>query len=56
MLSKAELARSAGLSVLTVDRIERGFPCRMSTARKLLQALDIPLQDAHTVWPEGVQV
>ncbi|HEX9444964.1 MAG TPA: helix-turn-helix transcriptional regulator, partial [Candidatus Binatia bacterium] len=31
MLSKSELARLAGLSPLTVDRIERGMTCRMAT-------------------------
>ena len=30
MLSKAELARMAGLSPLTIDRIEKGKPCRMA--------------------------
>ena len=51
MLSKAELARKAGLSVLTIDRIEKGFPCRHSTKRKILEALDIPLEDRQTVFP-----
>ena len=41
MMSKAELARKAGLSVLTVDRIEKGYGCRMDTKRKLLKALGL---------------
>ena len=39
MLSKAELARMAGLSPLTIDRIEKGKPCRMATKRNFLVAL-----------------
>ena len=34
MLSKAELARIAGLSPLTIDRIEKGKPCRMATKER----------------------
>src|SRR5262245_32822192 len=28
MMSKAELARRAGVSVLTIDRVEKGLGCR----------------------------
>ena len=45
MMSKAELARKAGLSVLTIDRIEKGFGCRMDTKRKILKALGLKLSD-----------
>ena len=38
-MSKSELARKAGLSPLTVDRIERGYSCRMDTKRKIIHAL-----------------
>ncbi|MBW2091452.1 MAG: helix-turn-helix domain-containing protein, partial [Deltaproteobacteria bacterium] len=31
LLSKAELARNAGVSPLTIDRIEKGKDCRMET-------------------------
>src|SRR5687767_14515051 len=34
MMSKAELARRAGVSTLTTDRVERGMKCRMDTKRK----------------------
>ena len=33
LLSKAELARRAGVSVLTIDRVERGESCRVDTKR-----------------------
>ena len=36
MMSKAELARRAGVSPLTIDRVEAGCPCRMDTKRKIL--------------------
>jgi DNA-binding XRE family transcriptional regulator len=39
MMSKAELARKAGLSSLTIDRVEAGRPCRLDTKRKILLAL-----------------
>ncbi len=52
MMSKAELARKAGLSVLTIDRIEKGYPCRHSTKRKILEALEIRLEDRRLVFPD----
>lgn len=51
MLSKAELSRRAGLSVLTIDRIERGASCRHITKRKILQALGIEIADREKVFP-----
>ncbi len=50
MLSKAELARRANVSVLTVDRIERGYGCRMATKRKILEALGLSLVDGPRVF------
>ncbi len=50
MLSKAELARKAGLSTLTIDRIEAGRPCRLDTKRKILQALDMKVSDGPRVF------
>ena len=38
-LSKTALARLAGISPLSVDRVEKGMPCRMATRRKILRAL-----------------
>lgn len=51
MLSKAELARKAGLSVLTIDRIEKGYDCRTGTKRKILEALGISIKDRDQVFP-----
>jgi DNA-binding XRE family transcriptional regulator len=52
MMSKAELARRANLSVLTIDRIEKGFGCRMDSKRKILEALGLSLADRVRVFGE----
>ena len=52
MMSKAELARRAGISPLTVDRVERGMNCRMDTKRKILEALGLKPSDRKLVFPE----
>lgn len=52
MMSKAELARRANLSVLTIDRVEKGFGCRMDTKRKILEALGLSLADRVRVFGE----
>ena len=43
LMSKAELARKAGLSALTIDRVESGMPCRMDTKRKIILAQNVML-------------
>ena len=53
LMSKAELARKAGLSALTIDRVESGMQCRMDTKRKILLALGLKLTDKDRVFPEG---
>lgn len=52
MISKAELARRAGVSPLTVDRVERGLNCRMDTKRKILEALGLQPSDRKLVFPK----
>ena len=39
-MAKAELARKAGVSESTIDRVESGHDCRMETKRKILFAFD----------------
>ena len=39
MLSRSELARKAGISMITVDRIEKGKACRIDTKRRIVEAL-----------------
>lgn len=50
LMSKAELAKAAGLSVLTVDRVEHGQKCRMATKRKIIKALGLNLADKELVF------
>jgi len=50
MMSKAELARKAGLSTLTIDRVEAGRPCRLDTKRKILMALGLKVTDKDRVF------
>ena len=52
MVSKAELARRANVSVLTIDRVEKGFGCRVDTKRKILEALGLSLADRVRVFGE----
>jgi DNA-binding XRE family transcriptional regulator len=52
MMSKAELARRAGVSPLTIDRVEAGHPCRMDTKRKILEALGLQPSGARDVFPD----
>lgn len=53
MMSKAELARRAGVSTLTVDRVERGMSCRMDTKRKIIEALGLKPQDRVMVFGDS---
>jgi DNA-binding XRE family transcriptional regulator len=50
MISKAELARKAGLSTLTIDRLEAGRPSRLDTKRKVLLALGLKVSDKDRVF------
>jgi DNA-binding XRE family transcriptional regulator len=50
LLSKAELARRSGLSVLTIDRVEKGAPCRVDTKRKIILALGLKVTDRDQVF------
>jgi DNA-binding XRE family transcriptional regulator len=52
LMSKAELARIAGISPLTVNRIEKGGDCRMDTKRKIILALGLKLSEKSKVFGE----
>jgi len=52
MLSKVELAREAGISVLTVSRIEKGEDCRLGTKGKILAALGLSVGEKEKIFPE----
>lgn len=53
LLSKAELARRAKISVLTIDRVEKGMACRMDTKRKIILSLGLKLSDRDKVFNKG---
>jgi len=52
LISKMELARLAGVSAATIDRIERGEVCRMETKRKIIFALGFTLSDKDKVFTD----
>ena len=54
LLSKAELARRAGVSVLTIDRVERGAECRLDTKRKIILALGLKVTDRDQVFEDKI--
>jgi len=52
LMSKAELARRANVSPITITRIEKGLPCRMDTKRKILLALGLKPADKHKIFKD----
>jgi DNA-binding XRE family transcriptional regulator len=52
MMSKAELARKANVTVQTIDRIEKGNFCRLDTKRKIILALGFKLGDRSKVFSD----
>lgn len=52
MISKAELARRAEVSIPTIDRVEKGYACRMDTKRKIIIALGMSLDERDKVFLE----
>ncbi len=52
LMSKAELAREAQVSPITITRIENGMPCRMETKRKILLALGLKLSEKNKIFKD----
>jgi DNA-binding XRE family transcriptional regulator len=52
LMSKAELARLAGVSPVTIDRIERGEECRVETKRKIILAFGFSLAEKEKVFQD----
>ncbi len=50
LISKAELARKAGVSSLTIARIEKGKSCRVETKRKIILAFGYTLADKSLIF------
>ncbi len=55
MMSKAELARKADVTVQTIDRIEKGNDCRLDTKRKIILALGYKLGDRSKIFADGME-
>ena len=52
LMSKAELARQANISPITISRIENNMPCRMDTQRKILLALGLTPADKNKIFKD----
>jgi DNA-binding XRE family transcriptional regulator len=52
LMSKAELARAARVSPITITRIENGMPCRMETKRKIILALGLELSEKAKIFKD----
>ena len=50
LMSKAELARKAFVSPLTISNIENGNMCRLETMRKIIMALGVDLSEREKVF------
>jgi DNA-binding XRE family transcriptional regulator len=53
LMAKAELARKAGVSESTIDRVEAGHDCRIETKRRILFALGLSLQESGKLFPRA---
>ena len=51
LMSKSELARKAGVSLSSIERVEKGENCRMETKRKIILALGYDLSDRDKIFP-----
>ncbi|MBI4427256.1 MAG: helix-turn-helix transcriptional regulator [Candidatus Magasanikbacteria bacterium] len=51
LLCKSELAKKAGISPATLDRLERGLSSRPSTRRNVLFALGYTILQKEVVFP-----
>jgi DNA-binding XRE family transcriptional regulator len=52
LMSKAELAREARISPITIARIEKGMSCRMETKRKIILALGLKLTEKDKIFKD----
>lgn len=52
LISKSELARDAEVSTVTIDRIEKGYDCRVATKRRILKALGLTPEQRGQVFED----
>jgi len=55
LMSKAELARKADVTVQTINRIEKGNDCRLDTKRKVILALGYKLGDRSKIFGDPAE-
>lgn len=53
LMSKAELARKAQVSPITISRVEKGMSCRVETKRKIILALGLDLSDKNKIFSQS---
>jgi len=52
LISRSELARKTGLSIVTIARIENGKQCRLDTMKKILLGLGMDIKDKDKVFSD----
>lgn len=52
LISRSELARKTGLSIVTIARIEKGKQCRLDTMKKILLGLGMDIKDKDKVFSD----
>ena len=50
LISKAELAQKTGLSIATIDRIEKGKKCRLATKNKIMLGLGVKFSEEYKIF------
>jgi DNA-binding XRE family transcriptional regulator len=53
MLGKTELAKLAGVSPSTIDRIEKGMRCRVGSQRRIVLALGLKVTQRRRVFRDS---
>jgi DNA-binding XRE family transcriptional regulator len=54
-ISRAELARIAGISEATIAHIEKGKSCRLETKRKIILALGLELTESDKIFGDEIK-
>jgi DNA-binding XRE family transcriptional regulator len=49
-MSKAELSQKTGLSIATIDRIEKGGKCHLATKKKIILGLGAKVAEGYKLF------
>ena len=49
-MSNAELAQKTGLSIATIDRIEKGKKCHLTTRKKIMLGLGVKASEEYKIF------